>query len=171
MYVYRNKETKSLRKESLSIWPTHDDYKNILLKWLASSRTSPPPTTNPMPLEFNNHCCKKNISAQKSTRRDQIIPATHWIKEFHQWLKETNAEGDERLCCPVIGVFNVTSSNLLKYFHLSHDSQDCLNPRCHSAEAPSWVSTLFLWLQMGKWKTWGFAHSHKDQMMPSVCLC
>ena len=71
----------------------------------------------------------------------------------------------------ILAVFSVTFKNLLKYFHLLHGLPDCLSPKCHSAEAPCWVSTLFLWLQMGKWKNWGFAHLHKDQMMPSICLC
>lgn len=129
--------------------------------------------TNSVPLKFNNYWSKKNLSAQKSTLQRpnyschninrRVILVAKGSKSWRRWAS---------ICCYlVLAVFNITSSNLLKYFHLLHDYQGRLNPKCHSAEAPSWVSTLFLWLQMGKRKNWGFVHSHKDQMMPSVCLC
>lgn len=66
----------------------------------------------------------------------------------------------------ILAVFSVNSKTLLKYFHLLYGFPNCLSPKCHSAEAPCWVSTLFLWLQMGKWKNWGFHTPIKIRWCP-----
>ena len=77
MYVHRNKEIKI---NNLSRWPTQYDYNSILPNGFACSSISPPTPNNPMPLKYNYSGARKISLLSNQLYRDQIIPATLYIK-------------------------------------------------------------------------------------------